>query len=142
MMLNKRDFVKQAVAAAVSVGVLLPGRSDAQARLAPARAPFDVIVFNERFPEARSFAAAFEERRIRALPVNGDAGRLWYDTLRGLTAAGVRGIAGMTTHTDLLILETLARETGLKVRHRDKPAAPYTTSSRSAPRQLVSWVLG
>lgn len=92
---------------------------------------FDVVIFNDWHAQAQAFAADHAERGVRALAVNGDAGKLWYDTLRGLVGKGARRIAGMTTHTDLLILETLARDQGLRVRRR----------SNLKGTRLVSWVL-
>jgi hypothetical protein len=117
MKLTKRDFVKGAAAAVVV------------AAASQVRRPFDIGVYNERFPRARTFADELSTQGTHVLPVSGDAGRLWYDTLRGLVAQGRRRIAGVTTHTDLLILETLARDTGLRV------------SQREDVGRLVSWVL-
>ena len=108
--MNKREFIKSAAAVAVV------------ARLPP-NAP--VVVYDERHPEARAFA---QKSGGRALQVQGDAGRLWYGTLRNLKA---RQITGMTTHTDLLILRTLARDQGLKV----------CRTQRGSNTRLVSWVL-
>ena len=124
MKVSKRDFVKGAaavVAAAAQVAHALP-------RMAT-NAPFDLIVFNDLFPQARSFAAGHSGPGARALPIAGDPGRLWYGTLRSLVTDGHRRIAGLTTHTDLLILETLARDKGLHV------------SQRESAGRLVSWVL-
>jgi hypothetical protein len=123
MKLSKRDLVKGAAALALS----LAGRGIA--RGASFDADADVVVYNDWYAQARAFAAAFPEG-TRVLAVEGDAGKLWYERLRGLLATeGARRIAGMTTHTDLLILETLARSKGLRVRRRN-PAG-----------RLVSWVL-
>jgi hypothetical protein len=116
MKVSKREFVKGA--AAVALGLSARGFA------APS---FDVVVYNNWFPQAHEFAASFPT--ARALAVGGDAGQLWYGTLRGLVNKGLRRIAGLTTHTDLLILETLARDAGLRVR------------SRSESGRLVSWVL-
>jgi hypothetical protein len=138
-MWSKRDFVK-AAAAVVTAGVVPPGRAAVSAvaaksavpRARSAPADFDVVVYNDWFPSAQAFAADLARRGAVSLAVQGDAGRLWYDTLRGVVAGGSRRIAGMTTHTDLLILETLARDQGLKVRRR---------SSGGGGARLVSWVL-
>ena len=111
-MWTKRDLVKGAAALVVASTVRAKARDV-------------VVVYDERHPEACAFA---KELNAHALPVRGDAGRLWYDTLRGL---GARQIAGMTTHTDLLILRTLARDQGLKV----------CRSHRGSNTRLVSWVL-
>jgi hypothetical protein len=119
MKLSKRDFVKGAAATVVVAAA-------SQVTRPP---PFDVVVYNEWFPQARTFAARHCGQGTHVLPVAGDAGRLWYETLRGLVAKGHRHIGGVTTHTDLLILETLARDTGLRV------------SQREDAGRLVSWVL-
>jgi hypothetical protein len=125
MKVTKRDFVKGAAAVAVAVSA---GRSaDAAVRLSSLGPSFDVVVYNNWFPQAREFAARFPD--ARALAIGGDAGQLWYGTLRGLVNSGFRRIAGLTSHTDLLILETLTRDTGLKVRSRDDAG------------RLVAWVL-
>ena len=136
-MWSKRDFVKGA-AAVLTAGAVAPGRAAVSAALpalaappAPVVSAVDVVVYNDWYPSAHTFAADLARRGARALPVQGDAGRLWYDTLRGLVAGGSRRIAGMTTHTDLLIIETLARDAGLKVRRR----------SSVGGARLVSWVL-
>ena len=136
-MWSKRDFVKGA-AAVVTAGIVVPGRAAVSATPpalaappAPAVPAVDVVVYNDWYPSAHTFAADLARRGARALPVQGDAGRLWYDTLRGLVAGGSRRIAGMTTHTDLLIIETLARDAGLKVRRRNSVGGD----------RLVSWVL-
>lgn len=121
--LSKREFVKGA-AAVVTAGLVRPGRS------APASFAV-VVVYNDWHRQAETFATALSERGACALAVQGDAGRLWYDRLRGLVRGGSRRIAGMTTHTDLLILETLARDEGLKVRRR----------SSVGGARLVSWVM-
>jgi hypothetical protein len=121
-MWSKRDFVKGA-AAVLTAGAVAPGWAAVPA--------VDVVVYNDWYPVAHTFAADLARRGARALPVEGDAGRLWYDTLRGLVAGGSRRIAGMTTHTDLLIIETLARDAGLKVRRRNSVGGA----------RLVSWVL-
>ena len=124
MMLTKRAFVKQA-AAVVTAAIAVP------AMPAVSQAPFDVAVYNDWHPQARVFAADLSERGVRTFAVKGDAGKLWYDTLRGLVGKRSCRIAGMTTHTDLLILETLARDKGLRVRRR----------SNLNGSRLVSWVL-
>jgi hypothetical protein len=144
MKVSKRDFVKRAAATAVVVAAAAraatTGTGVAASQAAPMTAtggdtwtaqarPFDLIVFNDLFPQARAFAASLSEQGARALPIAGDAGRLWYERLRGLIANGHRRIAGLTTHTDLFILETLAREKGLRV------------SQRQSAGRLVSWVL-
>lgn len=135
MRLTKREFVRAASAVAVAVSVPRSAFDSARVEdIATAAAPmaarwpsFDVVVYNDWFPQAREFATRFPAARI--LAVGGDAGQLWYGTLRGLVNTGLRRIAGVTSHTDLLILETLAREVGLRVR------------SRNESGRLVQWTL-
>ncbi len=123
-MLTKRDFVKQATAlVTAAAAVVVPARA--------AQSSPGVVVFNDWHPKARAFAGNLSAQGVRTLATNGDAGRLWYDTLRGLVGSRPCRIAGMTTHTDLLILETLARDKGLRVRRR----SPLNGT------RLVAWVL-
>ncbi|HEX4676483.1 MAG TPA: hypothetical protein VH209_14205 [Steroidobacteraceae bacterium] len=129
-MLTKREFVKQA-AAVVTVAIAVPAVSAEAAVSLVAQAPFDVVVYNDWHPRAQAFSADLSARGVPTFAVKGDAGKLWYDTLRGLVGKRSCRIAGMTTHTDLLILETLARDQGLRVRRR---------STLNGSR-LVSWVL-
>lgn len=135
MKLSKRDFVKGAAAAVAGSSLLSARRALASGSAAApiaelARRPaVDIVVYNDWFAQARAFAAGFSEQGTRTLSVAGDAGTLWYGTLRGLITNGHRRIAGLTTHTDLLILETLARDQGLRV------------SQREIAGRLVSWVL-
>ena len=137
-MWSKRDFVKGA-AAAMTVGVVMPIRADSSAVTGASVAPpgsapvpaIDIVVYNDWYAPAHAFATDRAQRGALALPLYGDAGKLWYDTLRDLVTGGSRRIAGMTTHTDLFILETLARDHGLKVRHRHSDGGA----------RLVSWVL-
>ena len=125
MKVTKRELMQGAAAVVLAFSAGRSGTSAARsALLSPS---FDVVVYNNWFPQAREFAARFPA--ARALAVGGDAGQLWYGTLRGLVNSGFRRIVGLTSHTDVLILETLARETGLQVR------------SRNAADRLVSWVL-
>jgi hypothetical protein len=128
MKLTKRDFVKGAAATVVVAATSRAAGPSADVGYGAPLA-FDVVVYNEWFAQARTFADGLAVQGACVLPVAGDAGRLWYDALRTLVGQGRRRIAGMTTHTDLLILETLARDTGLRV------------SQRESAGRLVSWVL-
>jgi hypothetical protein len=126
MKLSKRAFVKGTAAVALVATGTSAWRSDSPRAK---RALPDGVVYNDLYPQACAFAASFAVHSVRAFAVEGDAGRLWYGTLRMLIDAGARHIVGMTTHTDLLILETLARDKGLR------------PSQRDCAGRLVSWVL-
>jgi len=136
-MLTKRDFVKSAAAAVVATAVVPRGSAATDIVVATAVVPRGsaatdiVVVYNEWHPEAVAFARELSRRATQVLAIQADAGKLWYDTLRALVAGGSRRIVGLTTHTDLLILRTLARDQGLKV----------CRSHRGSDTRLVSWVL-
>ena len=82
--MTKREFVKQA-AAVVTAAIAVPAVS---------LAPFDVVVYNDWHPQARAFAAGLSTQGVRTFAVKGDAGKLWYDTLRGLVGKRPCRIAG------------------------------------------------
>ena len=130
MKLTKRELVKVGVAlsvAGVTGAAMLPAPPAAGSQSLDALAAPPLFVYNDWFPEALDRARSLI--RVTTLPIEGDAGSLWYGKLRMLVEKGGRHIAGLTTHTDLLILETLARDAGLKVRERNPQG------------RLVSWVM-
>ena len=105
MTITKRGFLAGAASAAAVVS------TPAGVVWASERAtPFDLVVFNERYGDARLFAQALGAQGAAMLPIAGDAGTVWFGTLAKGIASGQRRIAGMGTPTDLFILETLARE--------------------------------
>jgi hypothetical protein len=98
-----------ASACAPNTGGLATGRQ----HTAPA---FDAVVFNERYSDARAFAQALAALGVPRLAMAGDAGTLWHGALGKGAAGGRRRLAGVGTSMDLLILESLGREAGLKLR--------------------------
>jgi hypothetical protein len=129
-MLSKRTFLKRA-AVATAAAAVTPTCLIASSREGKSLRPmFDWVVFNERYADARSFATALSERAAEIMPMAGDVGVLWYRQLRVALAGRTTRIAGMGTHTDLFILETLARDAGLRVQYRgehDCRGAPALT---------------
>jgi hypothetical protein len=77
---------------------------------------FEAVVFNDRYSDARAFAQALAATGVPALAMAGDAGTLWHGALGKRVAGGCRRLAGVGTSMDLLILESLGREAGLRVR--------------------------
>jgi hypothetical protein len=127
-MITKRGFLTGAASAAVAATASRgawaanpasatagnPGGSLASTQhCAPA---FDAVVFNERYSDARAFAQALAAAGVPALAMAGDAGALWHGALGKCMAGGYRRLAGVGTSMDLLILESLGRDAGLKVR--------------------------
>jgi hypothetical protein len=84
----------------------------------PAATVFDAVIFNERYSDARLFAQTLKAQGLPVLPIAGDAGTLWYGTLRKRVLAGRSRLAGIGTATDLMILESLGREENLQLRFR------------------------
>jgi hypothetical protein len=129
-MITKRGFLTGAASAAAVAATASRGSWE-DANRAPAgaddtggsaagtphRAPaFDAVVFNDRYSDARAFAQALADRGVPVLAMAGDAGTLWHSTLSKRVAGGRRRLAGVGTSMDLLILESLGREAGLKLR--------------------------
>lgn len=130
MKLTKREFVKVGAALTLTPAALLarPALSGLVSTPVAAAPRWAVFIYDDRFPHACEIARTIPAASV--LATGGDAGRLWYERLRALAGSSAsRPVAGLTTHTDLLILETLARESGLKVRQRDSQG------------RLVSWVM-
>lgn len=144
-MITKRGFLTGAASAAVAATAARG--SWAAADHASASAPnkagiatgaqytapaFDAVVFNERYSDARAFAQALAALGIPVLAMAGDAGTLWHGALGKRVAGGCRRLAGVGTSMDLLILESLGREAGLKVRflaqHDSRGASTLTHS--------------
>jgi len=130
-LITKRRFLtgvasSAAVAAAVSGRATPWGPGPATPRatafeaapVEPTTATFDSVVLNERYSDARLFARTLAARGVPVLPIAGDAGTLWYGMLRKQVNSGRGCIAGMGTPTDLMILESLGREAGLRVQFR------------------------
>jgi hypothetical protein len=126
-MITKRGFLTGAASAAAVAAAR--ARSAGRNAFGPAPTPprrqtsarrpvFDLVVFNDRYSDARVFADVLGRQGTPGLPIAGDAGTLWYGALAKHIAGGRRRFAGIGTPTDLLILESLAREVGLRVQLR------------------------
>jgi hypothetical protein len=75
----------------------------------------DRVLFDSRYAECRSFAAAARRCGHETAALEGDVTRLWYDTLCPRWAAGGGAIAGMTAHSSLFCLEQLAKDHWMRV---------------------------
>ncbi len=68
------------------------------------------VLFDSRYAECRSFAAAAHRSGNEIVAFQGDVTRLWRDMLHPRWAAGGGAIAGMTTPSSLFCLEQLAKD--------------------------------
>ncbi len=103
----------------------------------------DLVLFDARFIECRSFAAAARRLGRQTVAFDGDITRVWHDTLRPRWAAGCGAIGGITTPSGLFCLEQLAkdhwRRVLVRIEHRQaRPIADPTVPVETA---LISWVI-
>jgi hypothetical protein len=113
------------------------------------------VIYDERYADARAFAAYFRAHGAAPLPTRGDATALWYGALRQEGGA----VAGLTAYPDLIIARSCGRELGLRLvferpyqdRLADPPALLAAALSRPSPAapsgrdassdHLVAWLL-
>ncbi len=112
MKMTKRGFLASAAASAAAAA--LTRRATPEATRDALHA-FDAVVFNERYSDARVFAQTLGARGLPMVPIAGDAGALWYRVLREQVDSGRHRLVGCGTSIDLLILESLGREAGLRL---------------------------
>ena len=108
---SRRIFLKCGMGACAASAII--PRLSGQAPLVP----FYKAVFDERFAEARAFAAAAAERRIPAAAIRGDITRLFFDDLDLRWKRGPVRLAGYTTPSSLFCLDLLARDRGMRLSH-------------------------
>jgi hypothetical protein len=90
-------------------------------------------IFDERFAAAREFAQDMQRRGIATHAISGDVTALWYHDLHFAWSKAPIQIAGVTTAAALFCLETLARDAGHRVTHRE-PLDHALVSWTIAPR--------
>ena len=89
------------------------------------------VIFDERFPASVAFAHELSQHGIPVHAITGDVTALWYHDLYHRWRDGDVHLAGMTTKDSLFCLETLARDAGHCVTHR-----------QTLESGLVSWSIG
>jgi hypothetical protein len=122
--MNRRDFIVSAVAGSTLMEL---GRRPADADTIPVL----TVIYDERFAEARAYAAAIRPLGAALFATRGDTGALWY----GPVGARIRRlggcVAGMTTYADFVLAKGCGRELGL----RPTQASPPLT------RSVTNWLL-
>jgi hypothetical protein len=76
------------------------------------------VVFDERFADARAFAAEARSLSATTSAINGPVHDLWYSDLCHRWGEGKYPVAGMTDHRALFLLEMMAADAGMRVVHR------------------------
>lgn len=149
-MTNRRDVIKGGVAATTaffgagsaiaSTGVKTASKSGQPAAGVPLHRVSDII-YDQRFPQAQTFASAAQDHGVTTHAIEGDVTSLWYHTLDAAWKEGPQTIAGMTGHGVLFVLERLAWEKGMTVafRAQHEPNAKGGTDHRfEGPGSLIS----
>jgi hypothetical protein len=114
-MLKRREFLKTSalVAATASTGIL---NADAQPASEPARIEqIHFVLVDEELEDSVAFAQELTARGAHALSVQDDIGRLWYGELGAAFEPG-HAIAGLTSHSELLVSAEFARQHGARIR--------------------------
>lgn len=155
-MTNRREFLQTGISVSslpLALNVLLP------ASMASARAHHVTLhkaVFDDRYVEGQTFAAAAERLGIAARALdNGDVTAFWYDELDSIWRERPEAIAGTTQFGPMFVLGRLAAERGMRmamrVEHRAGPdgtiahevtGPPETTElAGHLERQGLDWPL-
>ena len=116
-MLKRRDFIKQTVAVAtIAPGVINSAHATSTAVKHDAAKSLDIalVIYDEQFADSVAFAEALSARGARAFAVGNDIGRLWFGELGSIVASHV-AIAGLTTHSDLHVSLSFARQFGSRL---------------------------
>jgi hypothetical protein len=114
-MLKRREFLKHSaiVATAASTGILTAHANGGDA-LAASRSIHFVLV-DEELEDSVAFANALIARGAHAFSVQEDVGRLWFGELGRAFKPG-SAIAGLTTHSELMVCTAFARQHGARLR--------------------------
>lgn len=140
---SRRQVLSTGTAAA-AWGLTGPWHAAASAIPTPAfPARPDLVLVDDRFAEARAFAAGLSDMGVTSIATQGDIGRLWHESVRHEAARNRLRIAGMARPAEFFVLETLAREAGLRLiytgRHegRCRQQQKHTVRLASDPAFLI-----
>ena len=85
--------------------------------------PYYKAVFDERFEDARAFAAQVTARATPTMAIRGDVTNLFFNDLDLRWKLGPNSLIGFTTSASLFCLHLLARDRGMRLRLcRTKPS--------------------
>jgi len=148
---NRREFLQAGIAVS-----LLPLLSRKGFSTAVPRA-FDMVLFDQRFPQARDFALQAREAGLDCVAIQGDITDVYFHDLSLRWNRGPTTIAGLSTKASLFCLEMLARDRGMRLAYfadvlesEPIPDIPFDVADRqTAPmyiigeerQRLVVWVI-
>ncbi|MBN8817643.1 MAG: hypothetical protein J0I80_02850 [Sphingomonas sp.] len=99
----RRDVLKLGGAATAGLALATP----LAAAVDQGRRPGGTVLIDDRFADARTFAAAARDAGVRVLSTGGDVPSLRYGLLRG---EPLEGLGGLTTYADMMVIASLAAE--------------------------------
>jgi hypothetical protein len=108
----------------------------ATASSAPRAPRADLVIYDERYPDAERFAEEWRQAGVRVLPTSGEIVTLWHEQVAGSLEAGARRITGLTLHSDFEIVRGLASRHRLRVLQKELRVARIRAGS------LTCWQLG
>jgi hypothetical protein len=114
-MLKRREFLKHSVivATAASTGILTAHANGVDA--IATRNPIHFVLVDEELEDSVAFANTLAGGGARAFSVHEDLGRLWFGELGEVFKPG-HAIAGLTTHSELMVCASFARQHGARIR--------------------------
>jgi hypothetical protein len=115
--LNKREFITGAIALTGSAltAEALAAAAEPRDALGCDGSPVTAVLYDERYGDARAFAAALAGRGATAHRTGQDVVALWYREVRDLASQPRARIAGLTPQSDLALLQGCAAELRLKL---------------------------
>ncbi len=108
--MQRRAFMKGSMAAA---GIWALGTAGANAAHRGAR--IQAVIYDERYADARRFAAVLGGMGAAQLPAGSNIVQLWYEAPARMILADAARIAGLTTQSDAVVARAVAAARGLRV---------------------------
>jgi hypothetical protein len=106
---NRREFLQGGIA--LSLLPLLPQKGLS----ATAPRAFDMVIFDQRFPQTRDFAQQARGAGLNCVAIEGDITHLYFHDLALRWNRGPTAIAGLSTKASVFCLEMLARDRGMRL---------------------------
>lgn len=112
------------------------GSGSAAAASGPLAQRVDLVIYDERYPDAERFAEEWRKAGARVLATSGEIVTLWREQVAGPVGSGFRRIVGLTLHSDFEIVRGLAAGHRLRVLQKEHRVARIRAGT------LTCWRLG
>jgi hypothetical protein len=138
-MTNRREFIQIGMTATAwpLVAGTLPG---AELGAMPEWAPLSTVVYDSRFAESVAFAERSRALGVRAMAIEADMTRLWYEDIYHQWQRGPAAIAGLTAHGPMFCFAELARDVRMRLvfRAEHRVGGAPAMHALSGPASMVS----